>query len=115
MTAQRARPTDTNHLVPFAGALANGHLGQLMLPGAEAFFAAMAASQREMLDFVSRRAEKNGEVLRELTACQNWTDALSVQSRWMQEMMQDCTAETTKLLALSTTAGRQAGAAQEGR
>jgi hypothetical protein len=33
----------------------------------------------------------------------------------MQEMMQDCTAETTKLLALSTTAGRQAGAAQERR
>jgi Phasin protein len=115
MTAQRARPTDTNTIIPFAGALANGHLGQLMLPGAEAFFATLAASQHEMLDFVSRRAEKNGEVLRELTACQNWTDALSVQSRWVQEMVQDCTAETTKLLTLSTTAVRQEGAAQGGR
>ena len=68
-----------------------------------------------MLEFVSRRAEKNGEVLRELTACQNWTDALSVQSRWVQEMVQDCAARTTKLLALPTSAGRQESAAQEGR
>jgi hypothetical protein len=42
-----------------------------------------------------------------LTACRNWTDALTVQSRWVQETMRDYTAEASKLLALYTDAERQ--------
>jgi hypothetical protein len=115
MTAQRARSTYTDNITQFTGALMNGHSGHSMIPGAETLFATLAASQREMLDFVSRRLEKNGEVMREVTACRNWADALTVQSRWVQEMMRDYSAEATKLLALYTSAEKQESAPRRGR
>ena len=107
MTAQRARSHYTKNVTRFTGALTNGPAGQSMIPGAETLMASFAASQREMLEFVSMRLEKDGEVFRELTACRNWTDALTVQSRWVQETMRDYTAEASKLLALYTDAERQ--------
>jgi Phasin protein len=107
MTAQRARSKDTPDIPQFTGALTNGHSWQSMIPGAETLLATLANSQREMLDFASMRLEKDGDAIREVTACRNWTDALTVQSRWSQEMLRDYTAETTKLLALYTNAGGQ--------
>ena len=101
MTAQRARSTYTDNITPFTGVLPNGDFGQPMIRGAETLFAIFANSQRQTLDFAVMRMEKDGNLIRELTACRNWTDAFGVQSRWIQETIRDFTAQTTKLLALS--------------
>ena len=61
------------------------------------------------------RLEKDGELIRELGACQNWADALTVHSRWVQETLRDYTAETSKLFAFSMSAEQQGGARQRGR
>ena len=100
--APRARSTHSDT------GLLNGEPRKLVIQGAEILFATVARTQREMLDFAALRLEKDGDTIRELTACQTWTDALSVQSRWVQETIRDYAAEATKLLALSTNADRQA-------
>jgi Phasin protein len=115
MTAQRARSNYTDNVTPFTSAFANGHSGQSMIQGAEALFATFAMSQREMLDFVSMRLEKDSEAIRELTSSHNWADALTVQSRWVQETIRDYTAEAAKLLALYTKTGRDMSLPQRGR
>jgi hypothetical protein len=102
MMAQQARSYDTDNVTRFTGALPNGEFGQAMIPGTDTLFATFAHRQREMLDFIVMRLEKDGEVIRELTACRNWPDALTVQARWVQETIRDYTAEASKLLAFST-------------
>jgi Phasin protein len=107
MTAQRARSNYTDNVTRFTGAFGNGNSAQPIVQGAEALFATFAKSQREMLDFVSMRLEKDSDTIRELTSSQNWTDALSIQSRWVQETIRDYTEEATRLLALYTRVGRE--------
>ena len=115
MTAQQARSSYADNVTQFTRALTNYEPGQLMIPGTDTLFATFASRQREMLDFMAMRLEKDGEVIRKLGSCQNWTDALAVQSQWVQETIHDYTAAATKLLALDTKAERQEGARQRGR
>jgi hypothetical protein len=70
--------------------------------------------QREMLGFVTMRLDKDRETIRQFSTCKNVTDALALQSRWMQEMMSDYTAESLKMLSIYTRAGRQQRAAGRG-
>ena len=55
-----------------------------------------------MADFMSLRTEKDSKFFREALACKNPTDALSVQSHWMEETLRDYSAEMTKMLAIYT-------------
>jgi hypothetical protein len=114
MTAQ-ARSTYADNVTQFTRALTNNASGQFMMPGTDTLFATFASKQREMLDFVTMRLEKDGELIRELGACQNWADALTVHSRWVQETLRDYTAEASKLFAFSMSAEQQGGARQRGR
>ena len=114
MTAQ-ARSTYADNVSPFTRALTNNAAGQFMMPGTDTLFATFASKQREMLDFVTMRLEKDSELIRELGACQNWADALTVHSRWVQETLRDYTAEASKLFAFSMSAEQQGGARQRGR
>jgi hypothetical protein len=115
MTAQQARSTYADNVTQFTRALTHNEPGQFMIPGTDTLFATFADRQREMLDFMAMRLEKDGEVIRELGSCRNWADALTVQSRWVQEAIRDYTAEASKLFAFSTSAEQQEGARQRGR
>jgi hypothetical protein len=115
MTAQPARSTYADNVTQFTRALTNNAPGQFMMPGTDTLFATFASKQREMLDFVTMRLEKDSELIRELGACQNWADALTVHSRWVQETLRDYTAEASKLFAFSTSVEQQEGARQKGR
>jgi hypothetical protein len=63
---------------------------------------AMAESQRELIDFFKMRVEKDGDTVRKAIGCRNLTDAFEVQSRWAQEMIQDYSAEMTRMLSIYT-------------
>jgi hypothetical protein len=43
---------------------------------------------------------KDGEAIREILTCRNWTDALDVQARWVDETLRDYNAEMSKLTGL---------------
>jgi hypothetical protein len=107
MTAQQGRSNDSTNVIRFTDALPNGEFGQPMLRSADRLFATFVRSQRELLDFVAMRMEKEGEVIRELAACRTWAGALAVQSQWVQETIRDCAAEATKRLARYISAEQQ--------
>lgn len=75
---------------------------QAMARATEAFVAAAAECQREMLSFVSMRLEKDSEVAREMMGCKNLADAAAIQSRWVEETLRDYNVETTKLMKICT-------------
>jgi hypothetical protein len=77
-----------------------------------AWFSTMAACQREVLEFMSRRLERDGEAMREAIACRNIGDALAVQTRWLDETLRDYSDEATRLLALSVQGSESSGAAE---
>jgi hypothetical protein len=114
MMAQ-ARSSYADNVSQFTRASTNYEPGQFMMPGTDTLFATFASKQREMLDFVTMRLEKDSELIRELGACRNWADALTVHSRWVQETIHDYTAEASKLFAFSMSTEQQEGARQRGR
>ena len=101
----RARSTYTDPTNRAATDLTGG-AGLPMLPGAEALVATFAQGQREMLEFVTMRLEKDREVIEEARGCRTLPEAIALQSRWAQELMRDYAAETTKMLALFTVAAQ---------
>ena len=82
-------------------ALSSG-TNQALARAAEAWFGATAECQREMIGFVSRRLEKDGDTTREMMACKNLSDVAAIQSRWMEETLRDYNVETTKLMTICT-------------
>jgi hypothetical protein len=73
-----------------------------------AWLSTIAACQREMLEFMSHRLEKDGETMREAITCRNLGDALAVQTRWIDETLRDYSNEATRLLEIYTGAGEHA-------
>ncbi len=75
---------------------------QALANAAEAWFAATAECQREMIGFVSMRLEKDGEAAREIMGCKNLADVVTIQSRWIEETLGDYNAEMAKLMTICT-------------
>ena len=75
-----------------------------LLGGAEAWWSTVAEGQREMARFASDRLAKDGEAIKEMLTCRNWTDALAIQTKWMDQTVRDYNAEVTKLTSLYTKA-----------
>jgi hypothetical protein len=71
-----------------------------LMAGAETWWSSMAECQRELGRFISDRLAKNGEAIRETLTCRNWTDALEVQARWVDETLRDYNTEMSKLSGL---------------
>jgi Phasin protein len=82
-------------------ALSSG-TNQALAKAAEAWFAATAECQREMIGFVSMRFEKDGEASREMMACKNLADVAAIQSRWVEETLRDYNNEMSKLMTICT-------------
>ena len=111
MAVQRARSTYTDNITRLAGT-SHGGTSLPALPGAETLLATAAQSQRETMEFVVMRLEKDRETFEEARACRSFTDALALQSRWMQEMVRDYTAQTSKMLAVYTAAANERASAE---
>lgn len=80
----------------------------------EAWFAASAECQREMIGFVSMRLEKDGEAAREMMGCKNLADVAAIQSRWVEDTLRDYSTEMTKLMNICTNSIND-GAGSKGR
>jgi hypothetical protein len=65
----------------------------------EAWFAATAESQREMMSLMSIRLEK---IAREILDCRNFADVTAIRSRWLEETARDYNSEITKLMTSYT-------------
>jgi hypothetical protein len=83
--------------------LRDGFAVSLMPDGAGAFLAAVTESQREMLSFLAMRLEKDSQIAREASECENWADLLELHSRWSQDMLRDYGAELSRMVAMSST------------
>ena len=85
-----------------------------LMAGTESWWSTLAECQREMGRFISDRLSKDGEAIRETLTCQNWTDVLDVQSRWVDETLRDYNAEMSRLTGLYAK-GAAAAVREEGR
>jgi hypothetical protein len=92
-------------------ALSSGN-NQALAKAAQAWFAASAECQREMMGFVSMRLEKDAETTREMVACRNLADVAAIQSRWIEETMRDYNTEMGKLMAICTKSVKDGGGPQ---
>ncbi len=72
---------------------------------AETWLAATAEWQRELIDFVSSRLEKDAETGRAIMACKNLADVTAIQSRWVQDTLRDYSGEMSRLMTICAAAG----------
>ena len=73
---------------------------QQITHGLEAWWSVAGACQREILEFVSRRLEKDGVTIRQVMTAKDWPDRLTVQSQWLEDTMRDYSEEATKVIAI---------------
>ena len=66
----------------------------------EAWWSVAGACQREILEFVSRRLEKDGITIRQVMTAKDWPGRLTVQSQWLEDTMRDYGEEATKVIAI---------------
>ena len=71
------------------------------LNGTGEIWATASQWQREMLNFVSQRLARDSETLQQLTACQSVQDLTTIQSKWLQETVQDHANEATKVMEIA--------------
>jgi hypothetical protein len=71
-----------------------------LMAEAETWWSTMAEYQQEVGRFISDRLNKDGEAVRLTLACGNWTDAIGIQARWVEEAMRDYNSEMSKLSGL---------------
>jgi hypothetical protein len=84
-----------------------GESGRAVASAVESWFTASNQCQREMMDFVTERIEKDAETAREMLNCKSLADMTTIQSRWMEETIKDYRSEMVKLMSLySETASR---------
>jgi hypothetical protein len=83
------------------------------LPGTETWWSSASEYQSEMFDFMSHRFAKDSAALHGLGECRNWDEVASLNSKWLQDMSKDYSAEATKVMAIYTK--QAADAAQERR
>ncbi len=81
---------------------ASGQGGRALTNAAETWFNASSECQREMISFMSKRLERDGETLREMVGCKTLGDVAALQSRWIEETVRDYNTEMTKLMAIYT-------------
>jgi hypothetical protein len=75
---------------------ASDYLPQAGIMGTEA----AAETQREIMNFVSKRLEKDSEAFRDFGQCATMADAMQVQFRWAQETIRDYGTEMSKLVEM---------------
>lgn len=76
--------------------------GRVLTNAAGSWFIASTECQREMIGFVSRRLDKDGEIAREMLGCKNTADVAAIQSRWVEETLRDYSSEMNKLMTICT-------------
>jgi hypothetical protein len=72
------------------------------LNGTGELLATISECQREMLEFFSHRLAKDSEALHRLGECQKLEDLSAIQSKWLQDTIQDYTTETIKVMDIVT-------------
>ena len=71
-----------------------------LMTGVETWWSTMAECQHEIGRFVSDRLVKDAEVMRQTLSCRDWTQALDMQAKWVDETLRDYNAEMSKLAGL---------------
>ena len=79
-----------------------------LVAGAETWWSTVAECQREIGQFISDRLTKDGETLRQALSCRDWTEALDIQARWVDQTVRDYNAEITRLTGLYAKAAASA-------
>ena len=58
-----------------------------LMTGAETWFSTMVECQKEVGRFITDRLEKDAESIRQTFSCRDWTAALELQGRWVDETL----------------------------
>ena len=100
MSNQKSSASFDNTVTSLRAELPN----RALLDGAQRWWSTVAECQQEVAHFVSDRLAKDGKAIKETLSSGNWSDALAVQARWVDETIRDYNAEITKLTKLYTKA-----------
>jgi Phasin protein len=71
---------------------------------AEMWLTTTSECQREMMEFVSMRLEKDSETAREVLDSKSLADVAAIQSRWIEETIRDYNSEMSKIVSICTNA-----------
>jgi hypothetical protein len=71
------------------------------------WFTVAGEFQRELLDFVSRRLERDGRTMREAVSKRDWAEAWTVQTQWVEDMWRDYLDEAATIFDICTRARSQ--------
>ncbi|MEZ0170396.1 phasin family protein [Microvirga sp. TS319] len=74
--------------------------GQAVARAVQTWLSATSQYHREMMEFMSRRLEKDGVAMRDILGCRNFADAVTLHSHWMEETLRDYNAEMSKLMTI---------------
>jgi Phasin protein len=75
-------------------------LSGALMAGATTWWSTLTECQQEVGRFLTGRLEKDAEAIRQTLSCRDWTEALDIQARWMEETLRDYNAEMSKLTGL---------------
>jgi hypothetical protein len=107
MARHKTATPGTDNGTGFANGGPDG-FGRSLIPGSETLLTTLAEGQREWLEFVAGRLEKDGQRIRDTLACTRWQEVMAVNTRWAGEMMHDYQTEATKILTSYTKQGADA-------
>ncbi|MBZ6078795.1 phasin family protein [Microvirga puerhi] len=101
MTAQKSSAADPARSAAAFNTLAaeNGHA---LFVGMDSWLKASAECQREIIEFLAHRLEKDGTVAQQIASCKNLMDAMTLQARWAGETVRDYNDEMTRIMAIYT-------------
>lgn len=102
MVTARSKSPSSNALQSIGEFASAGQGGRALASAAEAWVSAGSECQREMIDFMAKRLEKDGETVREMMGCKTLGDMAAIQSRWFEQTLRDYDAEMIKLMSICT-------------
>ena len=73
---------------------------EAVLMGAGAVWSTMVECQHAVGQFVSDRLTKDAEAIQKALSCHDWTQAVDVQARWVDETLRDYGEEVKKLTGI---------------
>ena len=108
MTAAQKTKSTTESVHRLHGARPGAGNALAVSDSMEAMLANATAWQRGTMEFVASRLAKDSDAMRKLVGCTDPTEAVAVYSRWVQETVQDYSAEAARLVETCTRYGEAA-------
>ncbi|QFU14783.1 phasin family protein [Microvirga thermotolerans] len=89
-----------SHTFTLSGLPFPGGNGPVLANGLEAWLSATAECQREFVAFMSKRLEKDRDLIRDLQSSRDPARTADIQARWLGECVRDYSSQVSRVMAI---------------